>query len=361
MQFSKIFLFFCLLAGNIVWANGPISAVPARNTASLESLSCNLPAPFYLNVVAISPTEVTLGWGGSTMYQHQVQIFRASDNALLSTTTVPAGILQATILNDNSVTSYAEVRAICSGGDVSIFGTSSRPFGFIIEAVVSGFQGNGREPNCSITGSGSCTFSVTGLTTFQIHNDGNYVQKFDLEQQVLSDDIYQHFVRLESSNSGQDGTFSFYCNGLDDPDPSCTGDSIEIKFRKQGLEIPVGVLRTDFSYLAPRLIADLAKGWVLDRLESGDRSPESDEEQAGGNVSVVPNPFNETLWVQLPKGTAGRVDLQLFDPGGRQVYRNVFDAVTNSISLPLSDLNPGFYLLRVYAGGRVQTLKVLKS
>lgn len=88
----------------------------------------------------------------------------------------------------------------------------------------------------------------------------------------------------------------------------------------------------------------------------------------GDDASVVPqlataspNPFSESLQVTMGQATEGKVCLRLYSLEGQIVREQQFDAGQERFALSTAGLPAGFYMLRVEADGKSQSLKVIKS
>lgn len=78
-------------------------------------------------------------------------------------------------------------------------------------------------------------------------------------------------------------------------------------------------------------------------------------------LNVYPNPFNSKLQCSFGKIIKDKVEFQIFDITGKLVENFSFEQINNSISIDLSNLKQGFYLMRLmYLGGNVYT-KIVKS
>ncbi|MFT3884523.1 MAG: choice-of-anchor L domain-containing protein [Flavobacteriales bacterium] len=71
-----------------------------------------------------------------------------------------------------------------------------------------------------------------------------------------------------------------------------------------------------------------------------------------GQLSVFPNPAENTLHVDLPSGMEGRTELQLLDVAGRVVMQQVISGTTQA-TLDLGHLPHGSYTLKATTNGRV--------
>jgi hypothetical protein len=81
------------------------------------------------------------------------------------------------------------------------------------------------------------------------------------------------------------------------------------------------------------------------------------------SFAVHPNPFSDQLNVFLPVGYLGAYELNITNIQGQRIKSFSFDInddYTTYISLPVSDLRPGMYLLQLKGPGVNKALRVLK-
>ncbi|UOR07102.1 T9SS type A sorting domain-containing protein [Hymenobacter aerilatus] len=125
---------------------------------------------------------------------------------------------------------------------------------------------------------------------------------------------------------------------------------------------------TSYSYLHRPTAADVVyyRLHQLDRDGASAYSPVTAVamQNMSSQIQAAPNPFRETLRLQLPTtATAGHVCLLSAD--GRQVYQHVFTpdelAEAACILRNLPALQPGLYLLQVLTDGRVTQQKLIKE
>ncbi|AKD54157.1 metallophosphoesterase [Spirosoma radiotolerans] len=89
--------------------------------------------------------------------------------------------------------------------------------------------------------------------------------------------------------------------------------------------------------------------------------PTAEEEFAGGQVKVFPNPTHEVVYVELTTTQKREVSLTMHDAQGRSVYQKQFgqvSAVSETISMPNA---PGTYLLTIQAGKNTIMRKVVRE
>ena len=80
-------------------------------------------------------------------------------------------------------------------------------------------------------------------------------------------------------------------------------------------------------------------------------------------IRLLPNPFTEAFTVELDATGAEKADIELMDLTGRIVLRSVSELTpgTNRITINSSRLAGGVYTLKIRAGNRNTTMKVIKS
>ncbi|MCL2413448.1 MAG: T9SS type A sorting domain-containing protein, partial [Bacteroidales bacterium] len=87
------------------------------------------------------------------------------------------------------------------------------------------------------------------------------------------------------------------------------------------------------------------------------QQPTSIEPEIVAQVDVFPNPVTDRLYIQSPDMPIDRVEV--YDLRGRRVMEQRFDS--NNISLDMSNLNEGIFILRIYTGEHVITQRIVKN
>ena len=135
------------------------------------------------------------------------------------------------------------------------------------------------------------------------------------------------------------------------------GDTVDVSFTKKC------VLLADHSYLIyilSRLPEDGYAGndTAYTSFIRSDAGPELDEE----TVRLLPNPFRETFTIEIDATDAERAHIELTDIAGRVVQEFSEGLVpgTNRITVDGSRLAGGAYMLRVTAGKKSFTRKVVR-
>ena len=171
---------------------------------------------------------------------------------------------------------------------------------------------------------------------------------------------------------GLDGEIGIYANGKlvgtglldrgragvavwgDDPstverDGAVDGEALEVRLQDGRGErcLEATVLTGELTYRTD--------GLAVVRAEEGS-SPET-----FGLTGVYPNPFNGRATVRVTLSEAGKLQLALYDLGGRMILEAAtgrFEAGSHSIAIDAGELASGVYLLRLNAGGKTSQMKV---
>lgn len=75
-------------------------------------------------------------------------------------------------------------------------------------------------------------------------------------------------------------------------------------------------------------------------------------------IQVYPNPASEMVYISCPEPISIRA-MEICDLSGRKISGNTYSEKTNMVEWSLTDLKPGFYLLRIEAAGRQLQRKLL--
>ena len=80
------------------------------------------------------------------------------------------------------------------------------------------------------------------------------------------------------------------------------------------------------------------------------------------SIAVYPNPANDFINIDVVKGTGDVVQIEMFDLTGKAIVLNGMNVTASgnsaSISIPVSNLSPANYVLRVNIGNEIFTKKV---
>ncbi|HEY0977628.1 MAG TPA: choice-of-anchor L domain-containing protein [Flavobacteriales bacterium] len=74
-------------------------------------------------------------------------------------------------------------------------------------------------------------------------------------------------------------------------------------------------------------------------------------------LTVFPNPAEDVLNIVLPYGLKGRTELEVLDPAGRVVKRQVLNGTAKAV-IDLGGLPNGLYMVKAMANGRMATARV---
>lgn len=84
------------------------------------------------------------------------------------------------------------------------------------------------------------------------------------------------------------------------------------------------------------------------------------ENPGAKSISVYPNPAKTKTKVQLDNNWTGLVDCNITDGTGRIVLTQEFNAsASKDLSINLTNINPGLYIIKVYNAERSETLKLI--
>jgi len=81
------------------------------------------------------------------------------------------------------------------------------------------------------------------------------------------------------------------------------------------------------------------------------------------NQIMVQSPFSEYINIFFPESgfLGGLKHVVLQDINGRVIFNDKIDAPEPRLSIPMGNIPPGFYLLRIESNGSTQVLKAIKS
>ena len=77
-------------------------------------------------------------------------------------------------------------------------------------------------------------------------------------------------------------------------------------------------------------------------------------------LAIAPNPFDDQLQVQVPE-TGSLMQLELFDVAGALLLSRQWIPNESRVSVPVPQLPPGLYLVRIRQGGRDEIFKVYRQ
>lgn len=380
----KIFL-LAFWALTPIWASGNASTQLTAFTTDPISApldACDLAAPTNFQVLAIGATWVQLAWMPSVFgVDHVVKTFRSSDGLLVHQITITPAMAASVVVNglQSGETYFSTICAVCPDGTESINFSGTPDYDTLItELIVSGFTETCGTSHCGIQDQGQfCTFPLDGSSTyFKISTQapGGAYRQFLLQKVTVSGE-----PRLRCQIKPENGSpYIFYLDGQQPPpqDP-IQGQFFEIKVSG----IPVASFKLSESYVTTPALGHIT--WAMKntghRISKLYNTPcperDSDIDPSSGSIQsseealvassrlavVTPNPFIDHLDVYLTRIVANSVQLQLFNVAGQKVLDQQYAGGQDQYYLPTETLANGFYLLRVEADGRVQTLKVIKS
>ncbi len=85
------------------------------------------------------------------------------------------------------------------------------------------------------------------------------------------------------------------------------------------------------------------------------------EPKQNTGVSIYPNPVRETVNIQLTSEWKGELSVEILDATGRQMLNNKSTIIGNALSLDVTSLGRGFYLMRLNAEGKQAVVKLIKE
>ena len=130
---------------------------------------------------------------------------------------------------------------------------------------------------------------------------------------------------------------------------------------KTNMEILEAIRMSSTSFTNP----DTLMGYGIPDFSEANRILAVNEFTGNGNdLIIVPNPFSGHLKILNLPGSVSRADVELSDLAGRCIYAksNLPVVAGSGITLPdLSNVNSGFYLLKIIAGGEIYINRVIKN
>lgn len=101
--------------------------------------------------------------------------------------------------------------------------------------------------------------------------------------------------------------------------------------------------------------------FIVDTLLNGiytDSTMTALDKNNSGSIEVYPNPFSDDLTINF-RDPQNRIFIGLFDVTGKCVYENTLGS-ENSMTIPLPQLNPGMYYLKMTSGNTMFIKKLVK-
>lgn len=358
-----------------VWGNTTTPIALHIEPSSTPEDICDLAAPTNFQVLALGTTWVQLSWMPSVFgVDHVVKTFRSSDGVLVHQITITPAMAASVVVNglQSGETYFSTICAVCPDGTESVNFSGTPDYDTLItELIVSGFTETCGTSFCGIQDQGQyCTFPLDGTSTYfkiSTQASGGAYRQFLLQKVTVSGESHLR-CQIKPENGSP---YIFYLDGqLPPPQDPIQGQFFEIKVSG----IPVASFKLSENYATNPGLGHIT--WAM--KNTGHRisklyntpCPERGSEAApsngsadpyGGLAVVSPNPFIDHLDVYLTRIATNSVNLQLFNLAGQKVLDQQLAGGQDQYHLPTGTLANGFYLLRVEADGRVQTLKVVKS
>jgi PKD repeat protein len=199
----------------------------------------------------------------------------------------------------------------------------------------------------------------------------------DVSSEVLTSTAGQYIVTA----TGACGTFSDTVNVVDKPNPSA-GFNI---YAGVGLAVSLNNTSTNgLSYhwdfgdgnsstdASPTHIYESEDTYVITLTVFGECDTvtitqtytaiaNSTETFGEGSISLYPNPATENVQLSFENISLSNATLQIFDMTGKTVYSTSLENVSNQITVPVQQLNPGMYQIMVRSADQSATLKFIKK
>lgn len=367
MQKKHLLLAFSLLAGTFLGA----SDCPLPATWIAPESGCNVPAPDNFHVEAIGTTWINLGWDfqPDALGGYRIETYRTSDNALINTTYAAWDQILATVDGLVSGEEYrCEINSRCEDFSNSTLKKGTGPIRTIIgELIVAGIQGEySPQVVCTIDHAGSVSQVPLSAGTYCELSPYLVPTPLRISNQTESLDF---IITAGTGNKFTCGVAACGANayglqilGNANGTGTCPNLNTDYLTILKNNTI-VAILYVNSTTTGPRnLICTGLNGYTIKKYAQilpvrGDLASIE-----GHSATAAPNPFSNTLEVNLAQPAAEQVQLQLFNLSGQVLVEQQFEARNQTqFSLPTSGLPTGLYFLRIEADGEVQTLKVVKS
>lgn len=373
---KNILLLLLAFSPFFVFGNG---SSPLRNFGEAAfnlNDTCDLPAPTNFQVVAIGANWARLTWTPQASVSHRVRTYKAVGNILISDTVMTAAqIPDLTLIGLESGTVYfSTINPICPDGTDGKYQSFSGLWEIIIaDLIVAGIQESSNNPTCNLVNVGQyCEFPIDGSRSiFKVRYISSGAGRFFNVRKVFSPK-----EKLRGIVDSPTGVFYFRIDGQVPTAQGVEGVSFQIFVNGNNSPIATFELSEHNPFgtgtIGRLTLTHIASGYEIVRLTSLPNGlsgpPSSGAADRGDDASVVPqlataspNPFSESLQVTMGQATEGKVCLRLYSLEGQIVREQQFDAGQERFALSTAGLSAGFYLLRIEADGKSQTLKVIKS
>ncbi len=377
MQKKALFFIICFWA--TIAAHGTnltLTTVLESENPGLSFRDCNVPAPTNFHVVEMGVTTAKLAWN----YQpdatggYRIRTYRSSDHQLINTTLRAQDELDVTIKNLTAGTGYYfKINSRCENGEDSELNVIIEGYTLIIELVVDGYEGPSNTlTRCTINDlEDFCEFDVEQTYHFKVQK-GIYERKFGILATLGPNGITSIALRLKEYNNSN-MPIKFYCDQeYNSPNPTCNPLYEVCIYYNSILLAKIGVTIGNGAVASKLFCTEYVSGAIYRVDPNGNGFADPGNGTHGTNpspfsndesllVSASPNPFTESLDVQISKYDAEKISIHLYNLSGQKVLDQQFSGGQNQYTLSTQNLANGFYLLRIEADGNVQTLKVVKS
>lgn len=349
--------------------------IPEVNTLTttnpLLSKTCTIGSPTNFRTIEVSTSWANLAWtpvqGAS---QYLIKTFDRLNGQEVHSVTVSgsATSVQITWPDASSGSFESKAWSIDLQGNLSESPALLVLDKIILEIVGTGLQaGQTPTPNGCVLQNPSTSCSVFNwgaeyTTTYEIYQSEapNPVVKFTITGYLGENNM--RYVRLSYKQvpplkcKTSPGKTSFLLNWL-------TVDFATLTVSQNtATPTPFGELRRsasdDFSYIIAKVPGgDNSKPSItVNRLDQRDLDPTLSD------LKTIPNPFHDILSLELPDtDNQAAANVYLYDLLGAVKRTFAAPADQRTITFDTADLTPGVYFLRVETGGRIETIKVVKT
>ncbi len=392
--FTVIFLIAAILSGHHLYA----SANPRHSLSVRNPPLCSWEAPRNMQFSEVTPTTVTVSWDhpeqGIAPGGYQVRVMLTATGQIVHTRKVPG--LSYTIPNLLMGTEYTiELRSICTGGEVSDQLTSGGAITVYVDEIINTdcpetsetytplgtfYSGtiNSSNPWDDIT---ALPFAADGTNNriyywyFRNTNANKYARCIIEMDKPEGYDYHYHYKDIDNNS----GWYSFFY----DPDKSVRvstsgGNLIAIitfldnKFRvtrHNGANFSLKIDETcvcNSNSTNPSCIYGTALTTDVDtqnkELDSEIEITNKDHDSLGP-LMIFPNPAGDKVFVYVYEKQISTITI--FDLNGKKlIEKDIFYSLLMgdlSISVDITELNPGMYIITCVSANRKQMGKFIKQ
>lgn len=380
MKLKSLFFLFVLALTQGLSAGNPVETNGLPGNISVEDMNCLLPPPAILTVDEVGAGWVKVSWptvAGAAQYQ--LQVFNAANNAPIGAAVFVPGTANTAQLSMAGFQgqAYVSIWSVCQNNQTSARPTNSEKFNSIILDLVGiGYIGNNGSAVCTLPTAPNCEMAWNGTEVpFQIsYTKDNilfYTRNFSLK---VTEILAKYHLNINYGTTGNSNEHFYFIA----QNPINATGTLTVYWRWDVNQNDVGAM----SYLASitcsyetstsgnitgyiSLAQPPASGCTVSKMAPQAIGPADDRLETPNqrlNAIAKPNPFRDALTIQLPptqdpNGTT----LHLYDLLGarKMTYQAAFDQSECTIGTSL--LEPGVYFLKIDSGGKMETIKVVKT